>query len=233
MKLFVIGLLVLFFDTSVQSQDISLNNYSILLNDGILTVKDEGESVLLTRSFHNPVSYLTDLDSDASDEYLIIDSIPGSGYLLYVYSTIDTFYLADSINSGPFEPYYTIPEDLGEVILVTGNSAFTFSGTETILPINCLKYESGELYEVNDEIYDLFISENDGLVDYLNGYYETNARDCASTEKVKDIITAIYSNYINAAEHSLASQFLRNYYLCQDLDQYREKLDKLLETQEE
>ncbi len=41
-------------------------------------------------------------------------------------------------------------------------------------------------------------------------------------------IAAVYANYINAGEKSVASQFLKNYYLCEDLEQFKQKLNELI-----
>ncbi len=237
MKLFLIGLLLITADTFAQVQNISINNYLITVDSGKLVVKDESDRAILQSSFNNPVSYAADLDNDSSDELIIIDSAalsPGTDYLLYIYNTIDSFYLADSINSGSFEPYYTLPEELNELVIITGNNAFTYlnKGNESVLPINCWKYESGELYNINDEIYDLFIGENEALTETLDYFFDSNGKSCTSSEKMKGTIGAIYSNYINAGEQSLASQFLKNYYLCPDLEQFRGELDELLLNQE-
>lgn len=236
MKLFLIGLILLTADSLAQVQ-VVINNFSISLETKTLVVKDESDRIILQSSFYNPVSYVTDLDGDSSDEFLIIDSaaVPPRGeYLLYIYNTIDSFYLADSINSGSVEPYYTMSEELNEVVIVTGDNAFSYidKGSEAVLPLNCWKYESGELYDINDEVYDLFISENEALIEVLDDHFDANGRDCTSTGKVKGTIAAVYSNYMNAGEQSIASQFLNNYYLCPDLEQFRGELDELLLNQD-
>ena len=76
-----------------------------------------------------------------------------------------------------------------------------------------------QFFLVNDEVYNVFINENESIINYLDDYLNDNSKNCKTSITVKAAIAAAYANYINAGEKSVASQFLKNYYLCEDLEQ--------------
>ncbi len=76
--------------------------------------------------------------------------------------------------------------------------------------VNCM--------HVNDEVYDLFMNENDAIIDYLDTYFQSHENDCTNSKEVLGAIAAGYANYINAGEESSADHFLSNYYFCLDKD---------------
>ena len=72
-----------------------------------------------------------------------------------------------------------------------------------------------------------FQSENESLMDYLEDYFDSNVKNCNSSEQVNNIIAAGYINYKNAGELSVANQFLLKYYLCPDILNFKQKIEKL------
>ena len=66
------------------------------------------------------------------------------------------------------------------------------------------------------------------VVDYLDDYFDSNVKNCNSSEQVNNIIASGYINYKNAGELSVANQFLLKYYLCTDIEDFKKKIEKLL-----
>jgi hypothetical protein len=125
------------------------------------------------------------------------------------------------------EPYHTISEEIGETIIISGNPdffIFSNNSSDSFLPVNCWRFENSEIYLINDEVYEPFIIENEGLVEYIEENIDIRSFDCQSVLEIKSLIASVYANYINAGEESVASQFLKKYYLCEDADQFKEQL---------
>jgi hypothetical protein len=235
MRHFFIGLLIIAVKIFPQAESIQINDYDITIENGNMIVSEEGNP-LLEISFNSPSGLLADLDDDSSEEFLIIDNTSHIKklYSLYIFNTTGDFFLVDSIMSGTIEPYITTSEEVGSLVIVTGNPKFlNFQSVEdNYLPIDCWKFDGGELYNVNDEIYEIYIAENDGVIPELEEYFNINNIDCNSILKHKALIISVYVNYINAGEHSLASQFLKKYYLCSDIEEFKKTLDDLLSEEE-
>jgi hypothetical protein len=153
--------------------------FTAQLQDTTLVVKDNGGKTILQMEFNNPQDFAVDLDNDRVKEYIVVDSagVPNlPSYTIYIFSTIDIFTLEDSLASGTFEPYVTFSTEEGGEIIVTGNKDFEFfdqENSDIYLPINCWRYDNGELFLVNDDIYDLFMEENYEILNYLDYYYES------------------------------------------------------------
>ncbi|MEJ2494947.1 MAG: hypothetical protein P8Y79_11545 [Ignavibacteriaceae bacterium] len=156
-------------------------------------------------------------------------------FTLYIFSTTDQFSFIDSIVSGTTEPYETTSGDLGGTIVVSGNTdfeQFNKVNGNYFIPINCWRYENSAIFLVNDEVYNVFINENESIINYLDDYFNDNPKNCMGTDTVKAAIAAAYVNYTNAGEKSVASQFLKNYYLCKDLPEFRKELNELIKGDE-
>jgi hypothetical protein len=221
--------------TFSQERNYTLNIFSAKFEKNHLEVFDSTNKRVYEKTFNNPHETLADLDNDGVDEFLVSDSYKKGDadfYTLYIYNTIDSFYVADSIQSGFMEPSERESKEYGGMILVTGNYNFdTFNKNEDdkYLPIECWHYENGKITSINDQIYNIFITENDTLIDVLDSYIESNSSDCNSIEKVKGIIASVYANYLTAGEKILAAQFLKKYYRCDDLETFKQKLNELLQ----
>jgi hypothetical protein len=221
--------------TSVDSTIVEYDLFSVKLKDNSLRVFLNQGSLLFTKEFQNPVFTTADLDSDAVEEYILIDykNLDNKkDYTIYIYNTIDTFYCIDSIRSGFFEPYVFYSDEVKSNIIITGISGFNelnIGKTDNItVPLNFWRYRDNEITLINDEIYDLFMSENEAVVDYLDEYFNSNIKNCNSSQQVNNLIAAGYINYKNAGDISVANQFLLKYYLCPNIKDFKTKIEKLV-----
>ncbi len=218
-----------------QERNYTLNIFTGRFEKNHLEVFDSTNKKVYEKTFHNPVEQLVDLDDDGVNEFLITDSYKkgdANFYTLYIYNTIDSFYVADSIRSGFIEPSERESEEYKGIIIVTGNYNFDIFNKDEgdkYLPIECWHYENGKISSINDQIYNIFISENDTLIDLLDTYFESHTNDCNSIVKVKGIVATVYANYLSAGEKILAAQFLKKYYRCNDIEIFKQKLNELLQ----
>ena len=207
--------------------------FTLALNNNSLSVLDKKESQIYSNEFQNPAGYLSDLNMDGNDEFLVKDAVSVDNkarYELYIYNLLDTFFLAGKINSGTTEPYEAESGEIEGLIIVAGNSDFSFMNKDSeflLLPINCWKFEEGKISIVNSEIYDSFITENNNILLTLDSFFVENGNDCNSSSRIKSFIGSAYINYLNAGENSVASNFIKTYYFCDDADQFKQELDNL------
>jgi len=235
MKKFLMIFLILFPCLSFAQNEIyDYGNYYLRMEGSSLQAFREDSSVFYEKQFSNPDYFAADLDSDGVNEFIIIDYRISDGkksYSLFVYNTADSLYSADSVNSGSTEPYQAFSKELNTVLLVTGNPAFdSLNSVDSLsyLPLNFWKFEEGSLYLANASIYDLYINENANIIDMIEEYYLQNGKSCESTEKIKGAIASGFINYYAAGEKSFASQFLKNYYFCGDISEFKDFLLKSL-----
>lgn len=232
--LFLILILSSLYNCGFSQQAYTFDLFTAQIQNSRLTVKDNGGKTVLDMRFNNPHDYSIDLDGDSVDEYIVIDSVGTSflpSYEIYIFNTIDEFALADSIASGVTEPYDIFSNEEGGEIIVTGNKdfeIFNVNDSDIFLPINCWKYDSGHVYIVNDDIYNLFIQENDEIIDYLDSFSESGSYDCDTGKQVKSAIAAGYANYVSAGEVTLASQFLKKYYPCDEVNNFLKNINEIL-----
>lgn len=232
--LFLLLFTLSFISNSLSQQLHTFDSFTAQLHDSSLIVKDKEGNEVLEMNFNNPHDYSTDLDGDSINEYIVIDSTSEQNlpsYTIYIFSTIDEFTLVDSLASGITQPYDMFSNEEGGEIIVTGNKDFEefYDGkSDLFLPINCWKYDSGQIYLINDDIYDLYIKENDDIVSYLDSFFESGEYNCNTVIQVKTAIASVYANYINAGEVTLASQFIKKYYPCDDVDVFLKKINEFL-----
>jgi hypothetical protein len=232
--LFLSLLFLLYAGYNFSQQAYTFDLFTAQIQNSRLVVKDNDGGTVYERNFSNPHDYTVDLDGDSVNEYIVIDStgianLPS--FTIYIFNTIDQFALVDSIESGITQPYDTYSNEEGGEIIVTGNEAFEefYDGkSDLFLPINCWKYDSGQIFQINDDIYDLYISENDDMISYLDSYYENGNYDCKNITSFKTAVAAVYANYVNAGEVTLASQFIKKYYPCTDVDMFLQKINQVL-----
>jgi len=91
-------------------------------------------------------------------------------------------------------------------------------------PINILTFNGETAYSINEELYDIFFDTNDILLNTLNSLPYKLSDPCEDTKENLPLIYSIYINYINAGEYSLAENFLRIYYKCDDLQKVKSYL---------
>jgi hypothetical protein len=230
-------LLILFVFTAryyCQGRTYIYDLFSAKIENTNLRVFDKDKHLILEKKFNDPYDFSVDLDGDGVDEYVVVDDLKKDSkdfYTLYIFNTGNSFFLADSIRSGYLEPYQTNSEEAGGIIIVAGNPKFDSLNTQnndTFIPINCWQYEKSELSLVNDKIYKLFIAENDTMIDVIDSFYEANGSDCKSTNVMRGLIAAVYANYMHAGDKLLAAQFLRRYYQCNTLEDFKKTLNSLL-----
>ncbi len=239
MKNFVLSFL-LFFSINLFAQEdtLSFDNFYLTFQNNELSAFDNSNGIIYKKKFINPSPYISDLNDDNLDEYLVLDSTTNKGlpwFTLYIYNTIDKFSFIDSIVSGTTEPYEATSSEIGGTIIISGNidfEQFNNRNDNYFIPINCWRYEDSSIFLVNDEVYNVFINENESIINYLDDYFNDNPKNCKASDAEKAPIVAAYVNYINAGEKSVASQFLKNYYLCEDLPAFKQELNKLIKGDE-
>jgi hypothetical protein len=237
---FYLFVIVLFITAEIfpqsDSTDAEFESFTARLNNKLLLVVSNEGDTLYSKVFKNPEFTTSDLDSDGVEEYIIVDYKEiddKNDFTLFVYNTLDTFYCVDSIHSGYIEPYIVYSTDAESNVIVAGIPQFNELNNgkeESSLPINVWKYEEAALTIVNNEIYELFETETGSIIDYLEDYFDSNIENCQSSQQVNNIIASGYINLVNAGENSVASQFLKKYYLCPDIESYKLKIENLLKV---
>ena len=225
-------LIVLFVPFLYPQQEYNFNNYSASVRGKSLEVKKEGKFAFIME-FSDPQEYIADFDNDGLEDLMIVNRYKSGDrfdYTAYLFNTIDSFYIADSIHSGCYEPFFTVSDEIGEIIIIAGNSEFSklTAGIEQFLPVNCYKYESGEIMKINDELYDIFISENEDILEYIEDFFSNHDKNCGSTMQIIPAVASAYANYCNAGEPTLAHQLISNYYYCDDKEEFVSRLNELI-----
>lgn len=189
-----------------------------------LTAFDIQGNEFYSKQFSRPELFEIDLDSDGNNELIIIDSSVVNGlniFETFVYSTLDTFYLVDSVLSALIPPSIYYSEETESFILTGGDSDFLkfINSAEEFpsVPVSVWKYEEGELFNINDEVYELFIITNENLIKILDNFEPIINEDCTETKKFTSVIVSIYVNFMRANETSNSQQFMKKYYLCPEL----------------
>ncbi len=234
-------LLILVFLPKTFSQDqteLETDLFTFTFIGDSLTVQDTSGEQIYSKKFLNPFGYLADLDGDGNNEFLVRDSSITLNdqfiYELYIYNVLDTFYLAGEINSGTTQPYESESGEIEGLIIVTGNTDFVYlnENSEYVsLPLNCWKFEEGEIYSINNEVYDLFTNENNNILSTLENIPSEDKNDCDSTSNVKSLVASAYINYLNAGENALASNLISTYYPCEDASRFREELESIFQKE--
>lgn len=232
-------LLILFFTTQINGQVgiYKFDTYFLSIDSNSVNAYSPDSSLFYSKKFSNIESDFVDFDGDEINEFLIVDKKLNNNKLLYtayVFNTMDTLYLVDSINSGVLEPFQDFSEDIGSIVIVAGMTDFDSlitSDSTFSLPVNFWKYEDGALFIANASIYDLFMKQNEELVDEIENYLNSRGEDCKSSIVLKSIIASAYINYLSAGEKTIASQFFKKYYLCNDIDSFKSQLVGMFNNQ--
>ncbi len=230
---------IFFPETFSQNQsELESGDFTFTFIGDSLTVQDTSGQQIYSGKFLNPFGYLADLDADGNDELLVRDSSITLDnkilYELYIYNALDTFYLAGKINSGTTAPYESNSGEIEGLIIVTGNPDFSYlNGNSEFasLPLNCWKFEEGEIYSINNEIYEQFMNENNNILSALGNIISGGKNDCDSTANVKSLIASAYINYLNAGENASASNLMSTYYRCEDASRFRQELDSIFQKE--
>lgn len=222
-------------ESEPQSETFTADKYFIKLDNSILSVQDSAAQMVYTQKFSHPTGYVADLDGDGTVEFLINDFREHDGtnsYSLYVFNTVDTFYLADSIYSGLKEPYYVFSPEIKSVVLITGSpdvdSLYNGQIENIFSPMVCWAVVDGELTIVNDQLYDIFMEENDKIISFIETYFKANAKDCTTSKQLISAIATLTINYYYAEEKTNAENVLKQFYFCDDREKLAEVLLKML-----
>lgn len=239
MKLSLLFTLIFIININAQSDTtFSIDLLKIEIDGGNLKVKNPAEKVIFSQKFNAPSVITNDLDSDGVEELIVIDNYLVNNkkeYTLYTFSTVDSFYLAATVNSGYLEPYIQSSEEISADIIITGLPEFNFlndSAPDIFYPLICWRYDNGQLFNDDIELYDIYLNENDAITDFLDDYYETNSKNCTATLKVKNAVASVYLNFLSADEEIMANQFIKNYYFCDDYATFKSKLDSIKNKEE-
>jgi len=81
---------------------------------------------------------------------------------------------------------------------------------------------------VNDELFEPFIFENANLSQLMDYYTHNKIMDCSTSQLYKGIIASSFANYINAGEQSLAAQIVKKYYVCEDVENFKQDIMDLI-----
>lgn len=227
-SVFVIILFLLSFEIFSQADTINFDSYRVIFSPVNIYVTDINDDTIYTMNYHNAYHLTADLDNSGTEELIIIDSLSGSGYpeyILYLYVT-DDFRFIDSLISPVVEPYQAYTEDIESMLIVTGDDRFTdfLTGDIMQLPIICWAFDGEYLVNVNNLVYDVFISENDYLTDFISENNRLKGEPCQVSISRLSAIVSVYVNYLNAGENSLAEQFINLFYLCEDKELLKRRL---------
>lgn len=213
----------------------TIDSITVKVENNTLSVTNKANDQIYIKNFSNPSAYAVDLDEDGVTEFLVNDYTEKDGqyfYTLYIFNAVDSFYMVDSIYSGLKEPYYMYSEELKGMLLITGSPDFDYlniNGTEDVFsPIICWKYSNYEVNIINDQLYEIFISENENNLRYIEQLTTEKGKDCDSSNLIKAAIASVYANFIYADEESNAEQVLNEFYNCKDLDAFRKEIKENL-----
>ncbi len=218
-------LLMILINISLFGQDFSVN--AALLNNVI--VIRSGDSVLFTNyKFNDAVEEWTDFDNDGVDELIIIDRNAASQYYLYAFVMIEKLKLADSLFCGSIEPFVGFSDEILEPVIFSGYpelEKYFEKEEEGFSAISCYQFDGEKIININDRLYSVFIEANEELFTILNTHFTNSNKDCLLASKQKGLLAAIYINYENAGENSLAKSFIERYYPCDDRNTFVELLN--------
>jgi hypothetical protein len=228
----LLGGVVLF----AQAENYEFDNFTVTVQKNILSVKSVSGETIYTRQFDNLKEFTSDLDGDSIPEFCVSEEMKNGNNTIYkmlVYNTVDTFTLADSLESLNMEPYSVADEDSGQLVFVAADTNFLrFAGDVPVTAaVNCYEFDGLNFVQINDQIYDIFMRQNEEIVDSLDNFFDDNSNDCASSKKVLSLIASLYVNYKNADENSISLHLLNKYYFCSDLLDFKSKLDGLLKVE--
>jgi len=237
MKKFLLILIGFVLSGSLFAQDnlFTTESFIVKITGSNLVVEELLErKIVFQRDFIHPTGYVIDLDNDGNVEFLVNDYRETEGqsyYSVFIYNTVDSFYLIDSILSGMKEPYYTFSDEINEIILITGSPDFDdYNSTEieTIFsPLICWGFQGNEFGLINDRLYEIFINENEKYIDFVEAQFKAKGKDCNTANLLRGVIAAIYINYYLADEKAAAEKSFDEFYRCENKEKFKEEIKKL------
>lgn len=230
--------LIFTFFLQAQEKNYQFTNFQISVVGNEVSVLTESDSLIYQRTFINLIELTNDLEMDGSPEFIVFekDSLLHAGYIIYLFNTLDEFFLIDSILAGITEPSIIISEEINYPLIVCGNQDFEIffsDNNENYEPINLWKFEQGELYLANEDVYEIYLTENENLLGFLTTELGDSNLTCESVKPYISAIASAYANFINAGEASSALQLIDKFYSCADIENFKQTLDELLFIKEE
>ncbi len=186
-------------------------------------------------TFIHPEMYRIDLDGDGIEEAFIIDN-KGSNllpnYTLYVFSLYRELEFVDSIYSGRVEPTAEFNEEMNATLLSVGihqmDSLLFLQAQDTlIVPRKYYVYDGYDLINISYDLYSLYMDQNNSLLSDFPNLMENGKIDCERGDRLIGVIFTIYYNYLQAAEESSATNFLKSYQICSKFSKLKSLLDTL------
>lgn len=231
----ILLILILLF-CELQAQDsLSIEGFTAAIIDSKLVVQNQDNKIIYQKLFTNPEGVLVDLDNDNVNELLVSDFYEANNqyfYTLFLFSAYDDFNLVDSIYSGLEEPYYAFSDEINGYIIITGSPDFdelyNIQEESVFSPIVCWSYDGHELGIINDQLYSIYLDENEKIISYVTMAFNKSGKTCEISKQLKQAIATVYTNYYHAGEKTNAENFLKNYYLCKDIEEFKNKIKELL-----
>ncbi|MGE5498629.1 MAG: hypothetical protein ACM3Q2_11180 [Syntrophothermus sp.] len=217
-----------------QDTTFTVEDFEIKIDNSNFSVFRE-QSPVFSRSFNDPSIFTADLNNDGLEEVVVFDYDLKEGqecYSAYIFDCSGSFTMTDSIYSGLKEPYLLETGESEKIIVVTGSpdfdSLYVPAAGTPFSPLVCWAFEDTSLTRVNDEMYDVFIDENEKNIDFIKSYYTQHGSSCETSMQLKQVLAAVYANYMYADEKALAEMILVRFYYCSDGVQFRESINNLL-----
>ena len=235
MKIFLLLLFFLLPSFIIPQVDsLYFNQFLVLTENNTIKIQDTSSREVFIKTFVRPYEYTADLDNDNFDELIVVDSMIVNDRLsfsIYLFDGDENLRLIDSIYSGSFFPFITYSDEINSIIIEAGNpefEKFNHSNEFSSLPISLWKIDYDRLLLINDDVYEPFIFENNNLTQLLDYYSTEKGNSCEVSQSLKGLIASAFANFMNAGEHSLASQLLKKYYLCDDLEIFKQNILELI-----
>lgn len=217
-----------------QDTTFTVEDFEIKIDNSNLSVFRE-QSPVFSRKFNDPSIFTADLNNDGLEEVVVFDYDLKEGlecYSAYVFDCSGSFIMTDSIYSGLKEPYMLESDESEKIIVVTGSPDFDSLYVPALgtpfSPMVCWTFGDSSLTQVNDEMYDVFIEENEKNIEFIKSYYAQHGSNCTASGELKQVLATVYANYIYADEKALAEMTLVRFYYCGDEAQFRERINNIL-----
>ena len=111
---------------NAQDKNYQFGSFQIFVAGNKVSVLAETDSIIIERNFFNIIELTTDLDLDGNSEFIVFekDTLLHSGYIIYLFNTLDEFFLIDSIVAGKTIPSVIISDEIDYPLILSGNPDF-------------------------------------------------------------------------------------------------------------
>ncbi len=235
LRLLILYLILLSAVGNAQISDSTYSKVEISLSENELLHVDSSGEVSSVWTFSRPEMYRIDLNGDGFEEALIIDnngSISRPNYTLYIFSLENGLEFVDSIYSGRVEPTAEFNEEMNATLLSVGihqmDSILFMQPQDTlIVPRKYFVYDGNTIINISTDLYSLYLDQNNNLLNDFPNLFENGENDCDRNDRLIGVVFTIYYNYLQAAEESFATSFLKSYQTCPKFSKLKSLLDTL------